>query len=250
MTTTASTFYKGVGIDKHFEKNDYKIDVNPAATYDIDFGYDEKAEDIYGYGDACPTPERSEDCKMPRRSSVAGSNGGTSRASSIGYRGEITLILPNGERTQRKTSITFAGDGDNQTKEVEPVFNMVKDPHRLWFQKEEYLHIKADIMRILEESKKKGIRKERRNTLVCTRGLESLISSGCDEARQEANSSVIAEYAMQKSRGEYNAENIKQMYSFHTIDSQLEAAERAERDNKEIQNYLQETRVLCRRMSC
>ena len=45
-------------------------------------------------------------------------------------------------------------------------------------------------------------------------------------------------------------DNIREMYSFHTIDSQIQASERAEYDAREVETELRLSRKQYRRMSC
>ena len=68
--------------------------------------------------------------------------------------------------------------------------------------------------------------------------------------RREAYVSVLEEQEMQKAQGRYNDEQIRTMYSFHTVDSQVLAKERAEKDAQEVEQYLKITRKMCRRLSC
>jgi len=177
---------------------------------------EEKHDDRYGYEEASPGRRRS--MCTPRRSSLKKNSESTKhRRTSISYRSEMTLVLPTGKRIRKRSSISFAEETENQVKEVKPVSNMVDDPNQLWFQAEDYKHFKRD--------------------------LEPIMHGNAQEARQEANTSVLEEYLMQKSRGEYNCETIKQIYSLYTIDSQVEADYKAELNQKEIQAYLQDTRT-------
>jgi len=239
--------------------------------------HQQEKENVYGYEDvmtshvssngSSPTiattasSRCSSEKMMPRRSSMKkkGSASTKRRRASISYCGEITLTLPTGKETKKRTSISFADEDTelNQIREAKPVSNMAGvDPNRLWFQKEEYNFIKREIVRIIKASKKtenKAGEGERRKGgwEICTRGLESIMyGNSTKEARQEANMSVIEEYLMQKSRGEYNDDTIRQIYTFYTIDSQVNAKYKADLDRKEIQDYLKDTRNMWRRMSC
>jgi len=233
----------------------------------------------YGYEDASPAPNRSHACseramRKPRRSSLKSSGSTLRRRASISYRGEVNFILPNGERVKKRTSITFK-ETENQTKEVEPILGMVDSPNRLWFQKEEYANIKQEIVRILQNNHQKknissteGLEKgasslpcdtsrnaasesqSMSSALECTRGLEPLLCESAKEARIQANTSVLEEYSMQQNRGEYNGDTLRQIYSYYTIDSQVEAAYRGDCDQQEVQKYLEDTRNMWRRRSC
>jgi len=183
-----------------------------------------------------PPLSSSSDHKISRRSSLK--NKGTPRRASIGYKGEMTLVLPNGKEKKRRTSIGFVDDAKNQTKEVRPIYKMVDNNNRLWFQAEEYLHIKKEIYRVMKQSQ---LQPQSENT-NCTRGLENYNNSYAINARKIASSQVLEEYMLQKARGEYDDETIRQMYTFHTIDCQVEALERGQNDAKSIQTYMKVTR--------
>ena len=65
-----------------------------------------KEEDLYGYGDGAPTVQTSAK-RMPRRSSLKNPNACPRRAS-IGYTGEVNLVLPAGMTAKKRTSVSFA----------------------------------------------------------------------------------------------------------------------------------------------
>jgi len=178
-------------------------DTNADVTANPDLGYGNifgNSNDL-GYGDTNADLGYRE---TPRRSSLKSANkkNGTRRRASMGYSGEMTIVLPSGERRIKRTSITFKDQ--EETKEVKPVSNT-----RL--RQEKYPDIEQ--------------------------------SDGCIEAKI----GVLEEYAVQKARGTYNSDNIRQMYTYHTIDSQLEAVERAYAEEREVQNYLKDTRKTHRR---
>jgi hypothetical protein len=200
----------------------------------------ENEEDLYGYGYAAPgIGTHTKYDRMPRRSSLKNPNTCARRAS-IGFTGEMNLVLPAGKTAQRKTSITFA-ERDN-VEDIESAASMVDTPRRLWFQEEEYAHINEKVQKIVEESKKKkGVE---------TRGLENLLDDSGVLDRREARDGVFDEQSMQKSRGTYNDDNIKTIYQFHSIDAQVRANDRASNDSKDVEAYLKVTRKMCRRMSC
>jgi len=188
----------------------------------------------------------------PRRSSLK--HKGAPRRASIGYTGEMTLILPTGEEKRKRSSITFANETDlNQTREVQPIRDMIGsgNVNRLWFQEEEYDHIKKEIVRIVRQSSTRNLMKHdvttrEPETWVETRGLENLGTDRrryCNNIRQEAKNGVIEEYMLQKANGRYDEEAIRQMYTFHTIDCKIEAAERGAQDALFVQNYLKDSQV-------
>merc|ERR1712048_73807 len=210
---------------------------------------EEKIENLYGYEEASPTP-RSSARMQPRRSSLKNSFSTERRRASISYRGEITLVLPTGEKSVRRTSIKFAEESENEMKEVVPVVSMVDDPDSLWFRNEEYYDIKQEIALTIRKSKESEHGDVDPPAWVCTRGLEPIMYGGTREAREEANTSVLEEYSMQRNRGEYDCNLIRQIYSFHTIGAKADAERRGFLDHKEIQNYLKDTRTMLRRMTC
>lgn len=244
--------------DYGYENPDYgyKNSTNSNNNYEAaDYGYGKANPDLklqhndemgnskhlgYGYVEPCAALSASSERQAPRRSSLR--NKGTPRRNSIGYKGEMTLVLPTGEARKKRTSISFVDDTQNQTKEVKPVYEMIKDTDRLWFKEEEYQNIKAEISRIMKQSKS--------NKQDDFRGLENYKNSDVEDIRREASAQVIEEYSLQKARGTYDGETIRQMYSFHTLDSEVEAAERGQKDERSIQNYMKDTRSKFRRMSC
>jgi len=236
----------------------------------------------YGYEDATPAPNRSFACseramrtcseramRTSLRSSLKSSGSTLRRRASISYRGEVDFILPNGEHGKKRTSITFE-ETENRTKEVKPMLDMVDSPNRLWFQKEEYANIKQEIVRIIQNNHQNkdispGGASSSSSTSSsnaasdppltptapeCTRGLEPILCESAKEAREQANTSVLEEYSMQQNRGEYNDDALRQIYSYYTIDSQVEAAYRGDCDQQEVQKYLEDARNMWRRRSC
>lgn len=209
----------------------------------------ENEEDLYGYGDGAPTPRKWDDSgagKMPRRSSLKSSETST-RRSSIGYTGEMTLVLPSGESRKKRMSITFAEKED--VHEVQSVSDMVDNPKRLWFQSSEYEHIQSKIYEMIEVAQKTKAG-EGRPSWVCMRGLEPVVDHECAASRQEASEMVLDEQKMQKAHKKYDEEYIRDMYRFHAVESQERAQERAAKDADEVEEYLKVTRRMCRRMSC
>jgi hypothetical protein len=206
----------------------------------------QKEEDMYGYRDAAPTPRTNvaSNSVVSRRSSLK--SGGRRRAS-ISYSGEISIRLPTGEITRKRTSVSFKDDAD--VKDIEPVADMVDNPRRLWFQEEEYSHIRSKIDAVIARAK--NGEQESTTSWLCTRGLETLMGRGIGYyERKEAYECVLEEQEMQKARGKYDDEHLRTMYSFHTVDAQVLASERAENDAKEVEQYLKITRKMCRRLSC
>lgn len=209
----------------------------------------QKEEDLYGYEYATPTPRSEVSAgRAPRRSSLAGDHKPRERRASIGYTGEMTLVLPTGETKQKRSSISFAENAD--VKEVEPVASMVDNPRTLWFQAAEYEHILDKVQDLVEQAKATPRGKKGRESWICTRGLENIISSRYLEERAEATATVLEENRMQKSHKNYDDQYLRNMYRFHSADSQHRAEEMAKKDHKEVEEYLSLTRKMCRRMSC
>jgi len=276
-----SICYRTLSIEKHFDEIGYnttssakfsKID-SLLHHHDTDDNYEEKREEIenlYGYEDASPNTSSSTATKMPRRSSLSDSSSKSRqrRRSTIGYRGEMELVLPTGKKTVRRSSIGFKEEEEEPTTSTSTSSDYNDDhdydPGQLWFQREEYEHINEDVCRIIVESKRsKKHFEEKIEEGLCTRGLEPVLygnNNNTREQREQAKACVLEEYAVQKSRNEYNDDVIRDIYSFFAIDSQIEANDRASNDQSEIENYLKITRKLhknqnrrcvsSRRMSC
>jgi len=288
-----SICYRTLSIEKHFDEIGYnttssakfgKID-SLLHHHDTDDNYEEKREEIenlYGYEDASPTTASSSTAatKMPRRSSLSDSSSKSRqrRRSTIGYRGEMELVLPTGKKTVRRSSIGFKEEDEEQQQQPTTTSTTGTtggdfdcnnddrdyDPGQLWFQREEYDHINEDVCRIIVASKRsKAHFEEKIEEGLCTRGLEPVLygnNNNTREQREQAKACVLEEYAVQKSRNEYNDDVIRDIYSFFAIDSQIEANDRASNDQSEIENYLKITRKLhknqnrrcvgSRRMSC
>jgi hypothetical protein len=203
--------------------------------------------DIYGYGDAAPTPQKpSVSNKTPRRSSLK-SHIPVPRRASIGYTGEMVLTLPTGEKMKKRTSVSF--QAAENVINIKPLTNLVDDPNRLWFNQNELQQIKQDVLGLLKDLKEKKKDDDEARSWICARGLEPLLF-GNSGSRLESTESVLEEYAIQRARGEYDDDHIRQMYRFHTIDSGVEATERGEGDAREIEPDLKLSRRQFRRSSC
>jgi len=261
---------KGGGIQRLHRRRSSQHDISDNKDHQWNNHHDELEEDLrYGYsgGNDCSNihfgtvlGNSSTRRSTPRRSSLR--NKETPRRASIGYTGEMTLVLPTGEERKKRSSITFADETENQTREVQPVQDMIGvKVNRLWFQEEEYDHIKREIVRIVRQSSRRNLMNEdvisrEPETWVCTRGLEKYDTdrrSHRNNIRQEAKNGVIEEYTLQKANGRYDEEAIRQMYTFHTIDCKIEAAERGAQDALFVKNDLKDprsTKYYNRRRSC
>lgn len=190
--------------------------------------------------------------RQPRRSSMkqqglAGQAGGeprTRRRASIQTVGMIEVNLPGrSEPVLRRTSIDFMEACNVQ------VPSTVEDPNELserWMSSEEYKKIEHDnhkIVRAIEKGTEKHF---------CTRGLEHQLVKEADrfKDKEESRHAVWEEQLRQKKEGTYDEAKLMEKYRMSALQSKLDAVERAEQDNAEIEAYLKSTRKMMRRMSC
>eukprot|EP00526_Cylindrotheca_closterium_P014829 CAMPEP_0113643664 /NCGR_PEP_ID=MMETSP0017_2-20120614/22968_1 /TAXON_ID=2856 /ORGANISM="Cylindrotheca closterium" /LENGTH=275 /DNA_ID=CAMNT_0000555209 /DNA_START=85 /DNA_END=912 /DNA_ORIENTATION=+ /assembly_acc=CAM_ASM_000147 len=183
--------------------------------------------------------------RTPRRSSMK--QDGKPRRSSIGYRGEIEVMLPGEARpTRRRRSISFDND---EILDIEPVTDINPDKKEMWFQDEEYdvmqqkAHMMSEfvIMGGEEMAKKRNIE---------TRGLEKLYDyEKVEETQQMAYRSVFIEQGFQREEGEFNPEVVSCLYKVASMKSSAGAIARANADEADIEEYTRETRRRIRRSS-
>jgi hypothetical protein len=240
---------KSMAIGKYITEPPYTSDPDTKVVWPEEG--DHKSEvDIYGYGDAAPSPQKpSVSNRTPRRSSLKSNLPAhrISRRASIGYTGETVLTLRTGQKMKKRTSVSF--QAEEEVREIKPLTNLVDDPSQLWFNQKELQGIKQDVREMLKALKEKKINDDEARSWICTRGLESLLYRD-DGSQKDSTISVLEEYAAQRARGEYNDDHIREMYCFHTIDSQVEATERGEGDAREIEPDLKLSRRMFRRSSC
>jgi hypothetical protein len=219
----------------------------------------------YGYEDCGPSKETAAKCDYcgappagsprssttPKRSSMKHGGNGKSglrpRRASIGYVGEIEVNLPGKrEPVRRRTSISFCEEA--QVREIVPVESLTGEPGCLWMQDEEYSAIKEKMCSIIravdtgEASTKK----------YCIRGLEGHFGEGAESkelSRGTGWDAVLLEQHLQQNEGNFDDEGISMMYRLSSIESKIQAARRATRDESEIEHYQRETRRRVRRMS-
>jgi hypothetical protein len=173
---------------------------------------------------------------------------GCPRRASIQFGGEIQVQLPGEDMpVTRRTSITFKSR--IRVKEVVPIHDLTHEPEALWFQKDEYKHIKKSVKAVVRHTMVGDMR-------YCTRGLETLLltqeaAQMTKEKRSMAWDSVLNEQAFQRYSGVFDDEDMANRYKFNTAEFQQEAANRASQDAVEVENYLEGTRrfEFCRRMS-
>ncbi|CAJ1945215.1 unnamed protein product [Cylindrotheca closterium] len=189
--------------------------------------------------------ERGRTGRTPRRSSLK--QEGKPRRSSIGYKGEIDVMLPGKSRpTRRRRSISF--DQDN-IFDIEPVTDMNPDKKEMWFQDEEYdvMQQKAEMTSQFVMMGGEAMAKKKN---IETRGLEKLYDyENVAENQQMAYRSVFLEQGFQREEGEYNDEVVSCLYRVASMKSQANALARANADEADIEEYTRETRRRIRRSS-
>ncbi|CAB9512632.1 expressed unknown protein [Seminavis robusta] len=210
---------------------------------------------LLDYGYAEPSPRGN----VPRRSSLSSTNDPERRAmrrASIGYTGEMTLVLPNHQVVQKRRSITFSDD--DTVHSIDSCYDSDEDDEilnnkrQLWFRAEEYRHIERNIRNQLAAAAD-----EERPTWVEYRGLESMMDDNCSVAeRNNAIQSVLEDQQRQKQSGIFDEHAIATEYQYNSMDAQLVANERAKGDEKDIEGYMEKTKQVqrkfqqARRMSC
>lgn len=265
------TCYKTQTIDKYFDGLGYNTDTTTDTNnsllhhHDNENNYEknkEELENLYGYEDAAPTVWSSSS-KTPRRSSLSDASveSRQRRRATIGYKGEIELVLPTGKVARRRSSVGFKDNNENDTDSLLDNnsngygCDYEYDPSELWIQKDEYQHINEDVKKIIVESGSSNSFRQQVKKGLCTRGLEPVLSgSTTREEREQSIASVLDEHRIQRSRNDYNGDVLRDIYSFFAMDSQIQATERAMNDEKEVEKYLNVARNIhhrsCRRMSC
>lgn len=220
--------------------------------------------DIYGYEEATPDTrgqsiERGlqrtssyESCPAQgpaRRSSMKqGSESTQRRRASIQLGVEITVYLPGKEKpVRRRSSIKFA-----QTvavKQVEPLSKLTERPDELWFQSEEYARMRRNSMELVNKVERGQMGVGNRN--YCIRGLERLLHrKSAMQKRTEAWDAVLITQDLQRDQGYWNEEYMANAYKCTTEESALAAASRGKEDEMAILNYMNDSRIHYRRLSC
>mmetsp|Transcript_15786 Transcript_15786/g.24681 ORF Transcript_15786/g.24681 Transcript_15786/m.24681 type:complete len:369 (-) Transcript_15786:184-1290(-) len=201
----------------------------------------------YGYGDAAPSGfggDSTSRRRTPRRSSMKQS--GCARRASIQLCGEVENVLPNsnGKKVRRRTSITF--NDAVKVKKVAPIKVLTDKPEALWFQDEEFDRMKQKCFDIVDKVDQ-GCGKN-----YCVRGLERLSDAKREEVlgrKYDAWDTVLDEQDHQRESGQFDDGHMANVYKFTTMQTQIEAEDRARQDVAAIENYLRDTRRLCRRLS-
>jgi hypothetical protein len=230
-------------------------DGSPSQTSEVDVSK-------YGYEDCSPSEDiaagstiSKSSSSTPRRSSMKGgaAEGNNdllprARRASIGYAGEIEVNLPGKrEPVLRRTSISFCEE--DQINEVVPMASLTDEPEALWFQDEEYANIKKK-MRSIIHAAKRGESSTKKT--YCTRGLEGHFGEGAESkgiSRETGWDAVLREQYEQQNEGSFDDEGISVLYRLSSIESKIEAAQRATRDESDTEHYQKDTRRMMRRMS-
>jgi hypothetical protein len=190
--------------------------------------------------------------QQPRRSSMkqeAGSGNRPRRASMHsgggGGVGIIEVRLPGQSApVLRRTSIDFMIPA--KVIMTEKPSSDHDDFHASWMAPEDYDKIAHDNQKIVKAIEK-GTEKN-----FCTRGLEDLLDHhhAAGRMRDEASQAVWEEQHRQKNAGIFDEVQIMERYRMAGVQSILAAADRAEQDEADIEDYTRKTRRMMRRMSC
>jgi hypothetical protein len=216
-----------------------------------DLGYDDSAPataNRYGYEDSAHTTSRRYEydaSRQPRRSSLRGP--GTSRRSSIGSQGAKTIeVRVRGGRfpVTRRRSIDFARSV--RVKEITPAAKLNENERELWLQGDDFKQMKEDRKKVVKSAL-------RGNTKVEMRGLEKYVDKSIRQAKQVAWDTVLIEQDEQELAGNYSPEKLAEVYKHYTRESPMKAVNKAQEDQKQIEEYVdtpRTRRLMMRRLSC
>ena len=202
--------------------------------------------------------------QLPRRSSMkqehGGGGGGNSsagdhrpsrRASGGGGVGIIEVRLPGQSApVLRRTSIDFMMPAKVIMTTDHPHQRLSSDDDDFhasgWMSPEDYDKIAHDNQKIVKAIER-GTDKN-----FCTRGLEDQLDHhhAAGRMRDEASQVVWEEQQRQKKAGIFDEVQIMERYRMAGVQSRLAAADRAEQDEADIEDYTRKTRQMMRRMSC
>jgi hypothetical protein len=179
--------------------------------------------------------------RTPRRSSMKGSEEALSsspRRASIGASGEsFEIVLPgHSEPIERRRSITF--DDRIDIENIVPIRLLATGgPQSLWYQEQEYEAIKFKTLALLDRvDHSSGITDGKK---YCMRGLEKFMSPEATEVkRHQAWDAVLNEQFLQRKDGEFDDEDIANIYMHSTKRSKREASKRASLDAEASEAYL------------
>ena len=172
---------------------------------------------------------------------------GAPRRASIQLAGEISVYLPGERRTvRRRTSITF--NESVKVKKVKSTRSMTDSPETLWFQQEEFQAIRRRSMDLVEKYEMG----ETQGKKYCIRGLEKMLKSKRQqvmEQKYDAWDTVLDEQEVQRGSGTWDEEHMANVYKFATSQQSEAAVIQGKKDYAEIENYMRNTRKICRRLS-
>ena len=188
--------------------------------------------------------------RTPRRSSLK--NGGMDGEYSPRRRSDGELVevtLPNtGQKVKRRASISF--DDLVRVMKVEAVPDMIDSPDEYFVSPREIARKKASAIQLMHAVEKGAIPDGKK---PCLRGLESLSASYKMEKtalQYNGREAVLEEQELQRSTSSFSDLDIADAYRRASRRSQRMAAERAQRDEKDVESYLKSSRRYCRRLSC
>jgi hypothetical protein len=261
-----ATNNKSIGKKEEYEKPSiHSDDGQPTMPHRQDsilnkYGYEDAAPNVkYGYGDGDAAAELAgkktsvaceyDGTRVPRRSSLKGTNGMMPRRSSMGCTtGDCFEVRVRGKRfpVQRRRSIEFSKKV--QVKEVTPVPSMT-DNDQIWLQQEDFAEMKRERRTLVHKVKRGEVAQEEADI----RGLEKYLDKNIRKGKNMAWDTVLLEQDEQELSGHYNEQRIADLYKDTTYESPEKAAERAQQDEAAVRAYLltpRTTKLMMRRLSC
>lgn len=216
----------------------------------VDYGYqsgDNNSVD-YGYGDQeeiAPVPLPSP-TRMPRRSSLKSGTSGALRRSSISYKGEINVTLPDRRTVRRRVSIGFSDD--NKVKEVLPLTSAV-DKEELWVNREqeginkEKAHVVAEYARRFnaQQLARRGVHVRGLERQMNPQSVRAIVKTGQD--------TVLSQQEDQRSRGIFCDAELGEKYAAATAMSVEKAKQLAMADYDNVKEDHEVIRRMMRRAS-
>lgn len=187
--------------------------------------------------------------RLPSRSALR--KEGAPRRNSITAKGEIEVTLrkgsPSSQRLKRVTSLSFHDVA--QVVTIEPA-QTLGNKNELWFQQEEMKQIRKKAATLVLKTRGDSSGRLSDGRKYCVRGLEKMIDpESCLMKRNMAWDAVLQEQYLQEKEGVFGEDHMANLYKFSALRSQRDAVRRAEDDQKEVEQYLQSTRRMCRRLS-
>lgn len=200
-----------------------------------DFRCDKIEDDVVSFTASIASEESSK----KKRSSFK-KEGGV-RRESIKTGKEITLKLPSQDKVRKQRSISFCNDV--KVRSVNSFTDMDGLSDELWFKDEDYEGMVKSSMEIVDKVKESEEMKDTSEHEEDARGLEKFIEADqVLENKYWAWDTVLDEQETQREMGYWNDDMIAEAYQSSTADAAKAAAERAKRDQKDIDEYLQSAR--------